>query len=156
MTSIHSMNDDQWEAAKQQYKRRIGTILIPLDVTAGVAKGILSRIDSFFSEAVLDLSELEGRMERINSIITEWERTKISGSSDMLRKMNASVALQNYPIGEGEEETLNMYEVYRTIYDRHAFLKGIIRSLESKRSSLITVLGLLKLEKDLSPFSSNE
>lgn len=154
MSSIIDMSDQEFNQLKNQYRQRIATIIIPVDISPGIAKGLLSRIDAFFSEASLELGELDGQMKRLDSLITEWERTKIAGGNDLERKKAASQALQNFPIGENQY--INVYETYRVITERHSFLKAIIRSLEGKKDSLITINGLLKLEKDLSPYSNTE
>lgn len=152
--SIADMSEEDWIGAKQVYKQRLAAIVIPLDITPGIAKSISSRIDAFFSETRVEYGELEGQRERVSSIIDEWERTKISGTNDMLRKKNASEAIQNYPITP--EETVNLYEVYRMLSERKSWLSGILEVLKEKQSRLITIGGLLKLEKDLLPYATIE
>lgn len=154
MSITGSMTDGQWEARKAEDRRRLSTIVIPLDITPGVAKGLLSRIDAYYSEVCMELGELEAQRESLDSRIEEWERTKIAGTNDMVRKKTASEAIQAYPVGNGE--TVNLYELYRTINERHAWIKSLIKALEGKQSRLITVGGLLKLEKDLAPHASLE
>ncbi len=152
MSITGSMTREQWQSIKNEYRRRLSTIVIPLDITPGVAKGLLSRIDAFFSEVRLDLGELEGRKEEVDSIIKEWERTKGTGTSDMVRKRTASEAVQQYSLGEGE--IVNLYDIQRILYERYYYLRSVIDILDGKQSRLITVGGLLKLEKDLSPHAS--
>lgn len=147
--SIITMDEAQWSTQKQEYKRRLSTILIPLDITPAVAKGLLSRIDTFFSELRVEHAELEGRKERIDNIVREWEREKATGANELARKRNATMALQAYPIGN--DETVNMYEVQRQMTERLSFVSGLIDILHGKQSRLITITGVLKLEKELSP-----
>jgi hypothetical protein len=149
MASIMEMNDAQWAAQRQAFRERLGTIVIPLDVTPGVSKGLLSRIDTFFSEIRLDLAEVEGQKERIDNIVREWERTKIAGGNELERKKRASNAIQEYPIEEGR--TVNLYEVQRQLTERTAYLYGVMDVLNGKQSRLITITGVMKLEKELQP-----
>jgi hypothetical protein len=151
MTILH-ITEEEWLLRKETYRRRVATIVIPLDITPGVGKGILSRIDAFFSEVRIELGEVQGQKERVDSIIREWERTKAIGANETVRKKNATEALQEYPIDE--TQTVNLYEWQRLIYDRYFFLDSIIDTLNGKHSRLITVGGLLKLEKDLAPHAS--
>lgn len=151
--SVLHLSKEAWLARKEQYKQRLSTIVIPLDITPGVAKGILARIDAFFHEIRLEYSELEEEKETVDSIVTEWERTKIVGTSDMLRKKSASEALQNYPLND-EGGTINLYEVQRTIHSRLSYMKGLISILDGKQSRLITASGFLKVEKDLIPHAN--
>lgn len=149
MSDIISMTDQQWSQQKQAYKDRLSTIIIPLDISAGVAKGILSRIDAFFSEIRLDVGDVAGRKERVDNIVREWEREKAVGGNEIARKRTATQAIQEYPIGNGE--TVNLYEVQRQMTERLAYLEGVLDVLYGKQSRLITITGVLKLEKDLSP-----
>lgn len=147
--SIITMTEEEWVARKEYYKGRLSSIVIPLDITPGVAKGLLSRIDAFFSELRLEVSEVEGRKERIDNIVREWERAKAIGSNEIARKKAATEAIQKYPVEEGE--TINLYEVQRQMTERLSFVSGVIDILNGKQSRLITTTGLLKLEKELSP-----
>lgn len=148
--SVAEMTEEQWIAQKQRYKERLSTIVIPLDITPGVAKGLLSRIDRLFSEVRMELAEVEAQKETIDNIVREWERSKATGTNDITRKRNATLALQEYPGPDGEP--INMYELQRQLTSRHSFVMGIIDTLYGKQSRLITITGVLKLEKDLSPY----
>lgn len=154
MSSFVGMSEQDWLAQKASYRQRLTTIVIPLDISPGVAKGLLSRIDSFFSEIRLELAEMEGTKERIDNIVREWEREKADGSNEIQRKQNATKALQKYPLGDGEE--VNLYEVQRQLTERTSFMQGIMDVLNGKQSRLITITGVMKLEKDLSPHSNIE
>jgi hypothetical protein len=150
--SIITMTEEEWAERKNYYKERLSSIVIPLDITPGVAKGLLSRIDAFFSELRLELSEIEGRKERIDNLVREWERAKANGTNEIARKRNATEAIQNYPISD--DETINLYEVQRQMTERLSFVQGVIDILNGKQSRLITTTGLLKLEKELSPHAN--
>lgn len=153
MASVLGMTDEQWAEQKMEYKRKLATIIIPLDITPGAAKGLLSRIDAFFSEIRLEIGEVEGRKEGIDSIIREWERTKIAGNNELERKRRASTAIQEYPIEEGQ--TVNLYNVQRQLGERLSYLFSIMDILNGKQSRLITITGVMKLEKELSPHSDS-
>lgn len=151
MASAIDMTEEAWQEEKNRYRTRLSTIIIPVDISPGVAKGLLSRIDGFFSEIRLELAELDGRKERIDNVVREWEREKADGRNEIERKQNATIALQNYPLGNGE--TTNMYEVQRQMTERSAYMQGVLDVLYGKQSRLITITGVLKLEKDLAPYA---
>lgn len=150
MSSVLEMTDEQWVGAKAEYKRKLSTIIIPLDITPSAAKGLLSRIDAYFSEVRLEIAEVEGRKEGVDNIIREWERTKIAGGNELERKKRASTAIQEYPIEEGQ--TVNLYNVQRQLMERLSYLLGIMDILNGKQSRLITITGVMKLERELSPY----
>ncbi len=145
--SVLTMDDAEWLECKTQLKAKLKTIMIPLDVTPGITKGLLARIDSFFTDVRLEIGEVQAVKERTESLIREWEREKTEGKNEMDRKRNATVALQNYPIGNNE--TINMYDYHRQVVERYSVLQSILETLQAKQSRLITVTGVLKLEKEL-------
>ena len=146
-----SLTEHEWIAKKKAYKTRISTIGIPLDVTPGVAKGILSRIDSFYSDIRLELAEIEGQKEKIENLIRELEREKAVGKSDSERKRNATIEIQNFNTGT---EKTNLYQIQRELAERGSYMRGIVDILTAKQSRLITTTGILKLEKELSPYAN--
>jgi hypothetical protein len=150
--AIYTLPEEEWSRLKQVYKQRIASIIIPLDISPGIGKGLLSRIDAFFSEVRVELGELDGQKEKIDLLIKELERTAAEGANDMARKKSATQAVQNYKISP--EETVNLYDLQRTLAERSSFLFGIVDTLNGKHSRLITAGGLLKLEKDFIPHAS--
>lgn len=145
--SVLSMEDVEWKTYKEELKARLKTITIPLDVTPGITKGLLARIDSFFTDIRLELGEIQGVKEKTESIIREWEREKAEGKNEIDRKRNATLALQHFPLGG--DETLNMYDYHRRVIERYSVLQSILETLQAKQGRLITVTGVLKLEKEL-------
>lgn len=154
MASAVDMNEESWQHQKAAYRERLTTIVIPLDISPGIAKGLLARIDAFFSQIRLELAECEGRKERIDNIVREWEREKANGGNEIQRKQNATKALQEYPVGNGE--TTNLYEVQRQMSERTSYLQGVLDVLYGKQSRLITITGVMKLEKELSPYADSQ
>lgn len=153
MVLILEMSEEAWLVQKQAYRERLGTIVIPLDISPGIAKGLLSRIDSFFSEIRLELAETDGRKERIDNLVRELEREKANGRNEIERKQNATKAVQEHELNGGM--TVNLYEVQRVMTERAGFLQGVLDVLYGKQSRLITITGVMKLEKDLSPHSEH-
>lgn len=147
--SILSMSDREWANQKRIYQQRIETIRIPTEATPSITMGILSRIDSFFSEIKLYLAELEASKEKTESIIREFEREKALGSNETDRKRNATLALQEYQLPSGQ--VVNMYQIHRDVTERFIYLKSLVDVIFAKQQRLITVTGLLKLEKELLP-----
>lgn len=154
MSRIMAMTDEEWFVEVERYRERLNSLRIPIDVNPSAAKGILSRIDTLFSEVRLDLSYMEGRKEYVENIIREIERVEANGSNEMARKQNASLAVQNFQLNDGGTE--NLYAVLRTLIERTSYLQGVVDVLYGKQSRLITTTGLLKLEKDLLPFVDNQ
>lgn len=141
----------EWQRLKQAYKERLSTIVIPLDISPGVAKGLLARIDAFFSELRLEVAEVSAQKEQIEILIREIERVKAIGGNEIARKKAASEAVQSYQVNG---VTMNLYDIQRELVEKDAFLYGVLDVLNGKQARLITISGVLKLEKELSPYGA--
>lgn len=141
----------EWQRLKQSYKDRLATIVIPLDISPGVAKGLLSRIDAFFSELRLEVAEISAQKEQIEILIREIERVKATGGNEIARKKAASEAVQKYEVNGS---IVNLYDIQRELIEKSSFLYGVLDVLNGKQARLITISGVLKLEKELSPYGT--
>jgi len=146
------MNAEEFEKYKYDIEKEVKSIIIPIDVTPGIIKGILARIDRLFSYVRIEYAKVDAQREKFDSIVREWERTKISGSNELERKKNASEELQHYPDGVGGE--FNMYQAQRDVYERYIFLSGVLDILNAKQSRLITLSGIMKLESNVSGYNN--
>lgn len=144
---------DEFERTKSQYISRLATIKIPIDPSAGVVKGLLSRLDGFFSEARIEFADIESKKFQLETIIHEAERTKAVGPNETARKKNATEAIQRYEL---DGETVNLYQLLRDVNKEYNFFKGILDILNAKQSRLITTSGILKIERSLAPNAALE
>src|SRR5206468_1865225 len=113
----------QWLQQKQAYKERLSTIVIPLDISPGVAKGLLARIDAFFSELRLEVAEVSAQKEQIEILIREIERVQATGGNEIARKKAASEAVQKYDVNGS---IVNLYDVQRELVEKNSFLFGVL------------------------------
>lgn len=148
--NILEMSQGDFYEFRQKLNDEVRSIHIPDDVNPSIAKGLISRIDEVYTRIRLDLVDIENSVNRVESTIREWERSKASGSSDTQRKKNATEALQNYDAGDGEK--INMYDALRSLSNRENSLKAILDTLSNKQNRLVTVTGLMKIEKELTNF----
>lgn len=148
--NILEMEQADFYEYRSKLNAEVRGIHIPDDINPGIAIGLVSLIDEVYTRIRLDLVDIENAVNRVESTIREWERSKASGSSDTQRKKNATEALQNFDNGDGS--TVNMYDVLRTLSNRENSLKAILDALSNKQSRLVTVTGLLKIDKDLTNF----
>lgn len=148
--NIVSMDQNEFYEFRRELNEQVKAIHIPEDINPMLGKMIISQIDELYTRIRLDLVDIENGVNRVESTIREWERSKASGSSDTQRKKNATEALQNYDAGDGT--IMNMYEVQRSFVNRENSLKAILDTLSNKQNRLVTVTGLMKLDKELSSF----
>lgn len=151
MSRILAFSDEEWEFYKSELKRKLKELAIPHDAHPRMVMNLLSAIDILFSEIRLDMAELVGAKETFGSLIRETERQYAVGKNESDRKRNATKAVQEFPISENQ--TANLYDIHRQVCERLAFIEGVIDTLQERKSSLIIVNGMLKLEQSLLPYS---
>lgn len=145
MNQIVDMTAEQWGEYRANLNRETTAINIPTDVNPGMAISILSRIDNIYSNLRIQFSDLESSKERIDLMVKEIERVGLTGKNEDERKRNAVVAVREVKTETG----LTLYDVQRESTERYMFVKGVLDVLINKQNRLITINGLLKLDKDL-------
>lgn len=145
MTPIVDMTGEQWDQYRQELSRQAQGIHIPTDVNPSVAITILSNIDRIYSNLRIQYSDLESAKERIDMMVKELERVGLTGKNEDERKRNAVMEVRKKTTTSG----LTLYDMQRESTERYLYIKGVLDVLIHKQNRLITINGLLKLDKDL-------
>lgn len=145
MNPIVDMTAAEWIVYRNTLNRDTQSINIPSDVDPAKAIVILSRIDNIYSSLRIQFSDLESSKERIDLMVKEIERVGLTGKNEDERKRNAVMEVRKVTTQEG----LTLYDMQRESTERYMFVKGILDVLINKQNRLITINGLLKLDKDL-------
>lgn len=145
MNPIVDMTKEEWGSYRSSLISTVNEIHIPSDVNPAIAIIILSKIDSIYSQLRLNFSELESSKERIDLMVKEIERVGLTGKNEDERKRNAVMEVRKVK----SEGGLTLYDMQRESTERYMFCKGILDVLINKQNRLITINGLLKLDKDL-------
>lgn len=155
MSCIVDMPAEEWERYRADLTTRVKQIDIPKDVNPSVAINILAVIDEVYSTLRLDYADLESMKERIDMMVKEIERAGLTGKNEDERRKNSVQAVREYTIANGGP---SLYDIQREANARYNFVKGALDVLINKQNRLITINGLLKIDKDLivsqSSFSS--
>lgn len=145
--NITTCSDEEFAQYKKYWAERVTAIRLPADINSQIGQQILSSLDEAYAYLRIDLGEIEGVKEKAESIIRQFERSKAEGTNEDNRKKNATEYLENYPIGDGE--TINMYDWYRLIDTRYKTINSFVTIINNKQQRLITMTGLMKIDKDL-------
>lgn len=145
MDSIVNMTKEQWTEYQNRLTNGVQSIQIPKDVNPQMAIVILSKIDEIYSYLRVQFSELESSKERVDLMVKEIERVGLTGKNEDERKRNAVIEVRKITTDKG----LTLYDMQRESTERYMYCKGILDVLINKQNRLITINGLLKLDKDL-------
>ncbi|UOE58186.1 hypothetical protein [Cytobacillus oceanisediminis] len=145
MIPLIDMSKDQWTEYRDNLSRDVKSIHIPTDVNPKSAISILSKIDSIYSNLRLHFSDLKSSKERIDLMVKEIERVGLQGKNEDERKRNAALEVRKITTEAG----FTLYDLQRESTERYMAIEGILDVLINKQNRLITINGLLKLDKDL-------
>lgn len=145
MTNIVDMPTQEWNEYRKNLSQNAQSIRIPSDVNPKIAMSILSSIDTIYSNLRLQYSDLESAKERVDLMVKEIERVGLTGRNEDERKRNAVLEVRKVKTEQG----FTLYDMQRETTERYMFVKGILDVLINKQNRLITINGLLKLDKDL-------
>lgn len=151
-THIAYISSTEFNNRFSQYRQDVFGIQISQDITPSVARLVVSRIDEIYSQLRLDYALLNSERSRVDSLIKEIERANADGKNETDRRKNATVAVREYQAEEGSE-VFNLYKVYQNINYRNEMIDSLVDILDKKQSRLVTITGLLKLDKELSGHS---
>lgn len=147
---IAYMDNMDFHQRFEDYRRRAFAIKIAEDVTPSVGRVIIAQIDELYSMIRLDYAMLQSERNRVESLIKEIERAESKGKNETERKKNATDAVREFDSGDGQ--VYNLYKMYQQVSKRYDMLNALVDILDKKQSRLITVSGLLKLDKELGNF----
>lgn len=145
MICVNNITQEEWLVQKENLTREVQSIQITTDVNPAMAISLLSKIDHLYSNLRLQFSELESTKERIELTVREIEKVGLTGKNEDERRRNAVIAVRQTLTEDG----ITLYDVQRETTERWMYIKGILDVLMSKQNRLITINGLLKLDKDL-------
>lgn len=148
--SISTCEEYEFMEYKRNWTTRLQEIRLPEDISSGVGQLILSQLDEAYAYLRVDLGEMESAKEKAESIIRQNERSKAEGKNEDDRKKNATQYLENYIVGEGDdEEVINMYEWARLLNRRYIIVKSFVDVINNKQQRLITMAGFMKIDSTL-------
>jgi len=137
-----------------QIRSQVFGIQISQDITPTVARVVIAQIDDLYSELRLDYAILSSERSRVESLIKEIERANATGKNETDRRKNATDAVREYRADDREgTEVFNLYQIYQQVNHRNELIDSLVDILDKKQSRLVTITGLLKLDKELSGHS---
>lgn len=149
---IAYVSNEEFNHRFQQMRQQVFSIQITHDITPSVARVTLSQIDDLYSELRLDYAVISSERTRVEALIKEIERASAKGKNETERRLNSTNAVQEYQ-ADKDSEAFNLYKIYQKINYRTELISSLVDILDKKQSRLVTVTGLLKLDKELSGHS---
>ena len=136
-----------WEAYQSYFDKELSSIIIPEEIETHVVKHLTYRLNKLYDEVFFEFTRHKSLYENIDDLVDEVKYRNMKGSNAEDRKKNAYDSVANYVNPKGV--SYNLFEYRRQYREKYNFLKAVIDSINSKKSSLITDSGVLKIEASL-------
>lgn len=144
-TVIISSAGQEWDAQVAELTSSLKAIAIEPDMNTATMKQAMADLvtlkDIIFSEYTLSKTILEATERKIDMV----KGLNAKGSSADERKLNSLRACVAY---EQDGININLFELLDVASAKHNFYNELMKQIEFKAKSLITMNGALKLEKD--------
>lgn len=143
-TIIYSAGAD-WDKQVSELNEQLKSIVIEPDMNTATMKQAMSDLvklkDVIFSEYTLSKTILEAAERKIDLV----KGLNAKGSSADERKLNSLKACVEYKEGD---LTINLFELFDVASVKFNFYESLMKQIDFKAKSLITMNGALKLEKE--------
>lgn len=147
-THIAYIDNQDFSAYLAGFKHTVFNIRIPEDINPTTARVVISQIDNIYSQLRFDYGMLQAERNRVDALIKEIERAMATGRNETERRKHSTDAVREY---ESDGKVFNLYKMYQQINQRYEMIDALVDILDKKQNRLITLSGLLKLDKELSP-----
>lgn len=156
-----SYSQKQWEAREEHYVEELQKLELPDDPTTRDVLKINSRLDNLSTEAAIEFAYVSNQFEYYKKMIKiqeegsyltlkEQELEDRRNGGDSKAKLTADEIkslvtnyLNNTPYNGTSK---SIYDIYLCYMQRFGFIDRVVRTLNEKRQSLVTINAMLKLE----------
>jgi hypothetical protein len=138
---------NDWEDYKKYFNNRLAEVKIPSEIAPHEIKHITSVLNDIYDEVFFDFAHYKSLYENVDDLIDEIRSRNLVGSNSEHRRKNGYDAAGEFQKSDGER--VNLFELRRRYRERFNFLKAIMDSVQSKKSSLIVDSAALKIEASL-------
>lgn len=136
-----------WENYKKYFIDKILSFVLPEEIQTHQIKALTSKLNRLYDEILMDFINSKTQYENVDDLMDEVVKRNQRGSNTEDRRKNGYDAAAEYISSKGE--AMNLFELRREYRARYNFCKMIVDAIESKKSSLITDAGIIKVEASL-------
>lgn len=138
---------NEWEEYKRYFDRRLTEAKIPSEIAPHEIKHITSILNEIYDEIFFDFAHYKSLYENIDDLIDETRSRNLEGGNSEQRRKKGYDAAGEFQRTNGE--VVNLFDLRRRYRERFNFLKAVLDSVQTKKSSLIVDSAALKIEASL-------
>lgn len=153
-----SYKNCEWLEREEYYKNNLLQLNIPTLPTNDEVLTLISKIDAIMTEATFECAILERKHEKamldLKNAETEMfgilKKQQLASGEKITEADTKSLVktyLNNNPVGGFKKD---IYSVIKATIDRYTYMKAVVKILSEKKNSIISILGVLKIESSMS------
>lgn len=149
----------EWKQRENYYRDALMQLHIPESPTSKEVLELVSKLDTFMTEATFEGAIIERKYERASLELknAEAEMFNILKQQQLTAGVKVTEAdikglvktyLKENPIAGFQND---IFTIIKATMDRNVYMKAVIKAIAEKKSSIISALSILKLEGTISP-----
>ena len=143
------IEEDGWEEVKQEIVDKLKTTVIDPDISPTDMRYLAAEIDSILTDLKIYKVDVENRFKALSERMEYIRVQNAVGTNSESRKASGYAALYNHKKNPSDTQSINLIQIKLVLEGQLNFYNSAIETLMSRKSLLVTFLGVVKLEASI-------
>jgi ribosomal protein S15P/S13E len=149
MSEELNIEEEGWAEIKQEIVDKLKTTVIDPDISPTDMRYLAAEIDSILTDLKIYKVDVENRYKALTERMEYIRVQNAVGTNSESRKASGYAALYNHKKDPDATESINLIQIKLVLEGQLNFYNSAIETLMSRKSLLVTFLGVVKLEASI-------
>ena len=149
MSEELNIEEEGWAEVKQEIVDKLKTTVIDPDISPTDMRYLAAEIDSILTDLKIYKVDVENRYKALTERMEYIRVQNAVGTNSESRKASGYAALYNHKKDSDATESINLIQIKLVLEGQLNFYNSAIETLMSRKSLLVTFLGVVKLEASI-------
>jgi hypothetical protein len=149
MSEELNIEEEGWAEVKQEIVDKLKTTVIDPDISPTDMRYLAAEIDSILTDLKIYKVDVENRYKALTERMEYIRVQNAVGTNSESRKASGYAALYNHKKDPDATESINLIQIKLVLEGQLNFYNSAIETLMSRKSLLVTFLGVVKLEASI-------
>jgi ribosomal protein S15P/S13E len=149
MSDEINIEEEGWAEIKQEIVDKLKTTVIDPDISPTDMRYLAAEIDSILTDLKIYKVDVENRYKALTERMEYIRVQNAVGTNSESRKASGYAALYNHKKDPDATESINLIQIKLVLEGQLNFYNSAIETLMSRKSLLVTFLGVVKLEASI-------
>ena len=149
MSEELNIEEEGWAEVKQEIVDKLKTTVIDPDISPTDMRYLAAEIDSILTDLKIFKVDVENRFKALSERMEYIRVQNAVGTNSESRKASGYAALYNHKKNPSDTQSINLIQIKLVLEGQLNFYNSAIETLMSRKSLLVTFLGVVKLEASI-------